>query len=141
MSNWKTIPHTTETSMRWVHALQAELGGDEQRAWHALRAVLHTLRDRLVVGEAADLGAQLPLLIRGLYYDGWRPGRPTAIRSADAFRAAVAARLDGRFVAPGEACRAVFRVLERFVTEGEIRQVYEQLPKDVRDLWPVTAEV
>jgi uncharacterized protein (DUF2267 family) len=31
--------------------------------------VLHALRDRLTVEEASDLAAQLPMLIRGLYYE------------------------------------------------------------------------
>src|SRR3977135_937997 len=46
-----------------------------QQSYDALRAVLHALRDRLTVDEAADLGAQLPMLIRGISYEGWDPSR------------------------------------------------------------------
>ena len=44
---------------------------NEHKAYLALRTVLHTLRDRLSVEEAVQLGAQLPMLIRGFYYEGW----------------------------------------------------------------------
>ena len=44
-----------------------------KQSYAALRAVLHRLRDRLSVDGAAHLGAQLPTLIRGVYYDGWKP--------------------------------------------------------------------
>jgi len=50
-----------------------EMGPDRQRAHHALRAVRHALRDRLPLHLAAHLGAQLPLLVRGIYYDSWHP--------------------------------------------------------------------
>jgi uncharacterized protein (DUF2267 family) len=40
-------------------------------AYQALRGTLHALRDRLPKEEAVQLAAQLPLLIKGMYYDGW----------------------------------------------------------------------
>ena len=47
-------------------------GGDRRSAYRALRSVLHVLRDRLTPEQAVHLGAQLPLLVRGIFYDGWR---------------------------------------------------------------------
>jgi uncharacterized protein (DUF2267 family) len=64
---------TLQITHIWVDEIMAELGPDRQRAYHALRAVLHALRDRLPLNLAAHLGAQLPLLVRGIYYDSWDP--------------------------------------------------------------------
>jgi uncharacterized protein (DUF2267 family) len=53
-----------------------EFGWPEERrqqAYSALRSVLHAIRDRLPVIEAANFAAQLPMLVRGFYYEGWKP--------------------------------------------------------------------
>lgn len=56
----------------WLNDLMSELGWEEkpQKACLALRTALHALRDRLTNEEAVHLGAQLPILIRGIYYEG-----------------------------------------------------------------------
>jgi len=65
---------TIQTTNVWLHDIMERLGWqDRHRAYHALRAVLHALRDRLPVDQAAALGAQLPMLVRGFYYEGWHP--------------------------------------------------------------------
>ena len=56
----------------WIDEMMTDLGwGDRHRTYEVLGVVLHVLRDRLPVQEAVDLGAQFPLLIRGLYYQNW----------------------------------------------------------------------
>jgi uncharacterized protein (DUF2267 family) len=61
---------TLQKTNEWLTRLATELAGDDrQLAYRALRASLHALRDRLIVDEAAHLGAQLPLLVRGIYYE------------------------------------------------------------------------
>lgn len=148
IDNWRTLDHTLHTTVEWLDFVAAEmggeLGGDRQSAWHALRGVLHALRDRIPPAEATDLGAQLPLLIRGLYYDGFRAGRaPSHYRTRAEFlgevrrqwRTGPAQELP---IDPERACRAVFECLDRFVTQGEVRQVVSALPEEVRALWPET---
>lgn len=69
-----TFEHATEKAGIWLKDMMHELGTDDPRlAYHALSAALHALRDRLGVNEAAQLAAQLPLLVRGLFYEGWHP--------------------------------------------------------------------
>jgi uncharacterized protein (DUF2267 family) len=96
------------------------------------------LRDRLTVEEAAHLGAQLPMLIRGLYYEGWTPaGKPDKTRSKDEFLAPIREQFRGDAeVDPERVARAVFKVLARRVTEGEIKDVKGLFPKELAALWP-----
>lgn len=129
---------TIEKTGRWIDDLMTEMGtSDPRQAYSVLRAVLHVLRDRLTVDEAVNLGAQLPVLVRGFYYDGWRPeGRPAKYRHKTEFLNSVAEAYRRLSVTEQEpAVEAVFRVLSRHVTAGEIRHVRDQLPAEVRDLW------
>ena len=130
---------TVDLAGRWLDDIVSETGWDARRALAALRAVLHVLRDRLTVDEAVDLGAQLPMLVRGLYYEGWRPaGHPLKYRHKEDFFQRVAEHFPGLDEIDCEpATRAVFKTLARHVTTGEIRHVIDQLPADVRDLWSV----
>lgn len=75
MTGLEVFDATVQKTHEWLKALMEELGWqeDRQRAYLALRAVLHALRDRLLLREALHLGAQLPMLIRSFYYEGWNP--------------------------------------------------------------------
>ena len=100
--------------------------------------VLHALRDRLTVDEAADLGAQLPLLIRGLYYEGWDPSStPVKERHREVFLHHITAAFQGDAgIFPEGIAWAVFKVLERHVSSGEIKDILHVLPREIRSLWP-----
>ena len=131
---------TLQTTHTWLNEIGAcdGIGPDKQRAYHALRAVLFALRDRLTVEVAAHLGAQLPILVRGIFWDGYRPaGKPERIRTQAEFLAKVAEHL-GRIgpIDPRDAARAVFRVLDRHVPRGEMDEVKQQLPEEIRVLFP-----
>lgn len=129
---------TLQTTHIWLDEIMQELGPDRQVAWHALGAVLRALRDRLPIELGAHLGAQLPLLVRGLYYDQWKPQpRPDVTRSLDEFLSRVGTGLAGtRPVNVQEATRAVFRVLSRHVDGGQVAKVREALPEELRAIWP-----
>lgn len=122
----------------WLKDVMQELGIDSRRrAYMALRTVIHALRDRLTVDEAVDLGAQLPLLIRGIYYEEWDPSRtPVKHRHVEEFldHMKVNFRIDDDTDLE-TMTRAVFRVLKRKVTEGEIKDVRGMLPSELQDLW------
>lgn len=123
----------------WLKELCEDLdwGEDRGRAYDALRAVLHALRDRLAVEEAADLAAQLPMVVRGFYYEGWRPtGKPLRERRKEEFLAHVDRELPSHpFEDTEEIVRAVFRLLEHRITGGEIDDVKSTLPEQIRALW------
>jgi uncharacterized protein (DUF2267 family) len=129
---------TLQTTNIWLNEIQERLGWlDRQRAYHALRSVLHALRDRLTVQEAVDLGAQLPLLVRGFYYEGWNPSKtPLKDRKKQEFIAHVVKDFaNDPLINPEEVVRSVFQVLAKHVSPGEIDDVKGILPKQLKDLW------
>jgi uncharacterized protein (DUF2267 family) len=132
---------TLETTHIWLNEICNDLGPDKQVAWKVLSTVLHKLRDRLPINLAAHLGAQLPLLVRGVYYDQFAPDHmPSQHRSREEFIIEVAEWLsDTRPVEPEEAIRSVFRVLSRHISEGQVNKVRDSLPKSLRQMW-ISAE-
>jgi len=126
----------------WIGELAAELGWEEEfhRAYEALGAVLHVLRDRLPVQEAVDLGAQLPLLLRGLYYQNWDVSvNPEKYRHAEEFHRHVRGRLARQrpgSVSEERIVEAVAGLLGARLSEGELRSVRRALPPEVRQLFP-----
>jgi uncharacterized protein (DUF2267 family) len=128
---------TVQKTNAWLKDISQTLGSDRQRAYQALRAVLHCLRDRLTIDEAAHLGDQLPMLIRGIYYEAWHPaGKPEKTRSREEFLARVATHLAHAPIQPEDAAHAVFEVLEKYVSPGEVSDVIHVLPREIRELWP-----
>jgi uncharacterized protein (DUF2267 family) len=129
---------TLQITHIWLDEIMAELGPDRQRAYHALRAVLHALRDRLPLNLAARLGAQLPLLVRGIYYDEWHVQQETSReRKQEEFLEHVGSGLHGtRPIDVKDATRVVFGVIARHVTGGQVEKVRHALPKDLQALWP-----
>lgn len=127
------IEESAKKTRLWLDELAQELGrpGDHRYAMRALRGFLHTLRDRLPVPETAHLGAQLPELLRGVFYEGWRPtGQPQRYHDLDTFleKVAAAGRLAGETEA-AYATEAAARVLSRHVGAGELDKVRAVLPR------------
>jgi uncharacterized protein (DUF2267 family) len=124
----------------WLNDLMLELGWEQkpQKACLALRTALHALRDRLTVQEAVHLGAQLPILIRGVYYEGWKlAGKPVKERHKSEFLDHIAkAFRDDDTVDPEKVMRAVLKVLACHISTGESDNVKHILPKSLQELWP-----
>src|SRR5687767_3740750 len=93
-----TFDEAVQKADLWVKDMSAAIGThDRHRGHQALRAGLHALRDRLPPEEAVQLGAQLPLVVRGLYYEGWKPTQtPRKARDVDDFTWLVQQHLDER---------------------------------------------
>lgn len=136
MTGLDTFDATVHKTNEWLNQLMQVLGWtDKHQAYLAMRAALHALRDRLTVVEAAQLGAQLPMLVRGFYYEGWGPtGKPLKERKREEFLARIAGEFDAED--PERIAGAVFKVLAKRVSEGEIEQVKHLLPAELRELWP-----
>ncbi|MFT8245780.1 DUF2267 domain-containing protein [Roseomonas sp. BN140053] len=142
-TGFHVFDETLVSTVAWLDEVEAALGADRQAAWHALGAVLRTLRDRVPVGLAAHLGAQLPLLLRGAYYEAWHPTQPPErMRSLGAFAERIRAELpENSPVEPGEAMRAVFRVIAHRVDPGQVTKLVDVLPDELREVWREVAVV
>ena len=123
----------------WIDDLLARLGWQHhETAFPALRATLHALRDHLPLDEAVHFGGELPLVLRGLYYDGWHPAtKPLALPDRQTFLERVHA---GMHRDPGvdaeQAVRCVFALLTERISDVEIQDVKAVLPEILRGLWP-----
>jgi len=128
---------TIQTTNIWLKEITAVIGPDRHLAWKVLSTVLHKLRDRLPFEVSVHLGSQLPLLIRGVYYDQYRPSdQQDKTRHAEDFVKDVGKWLsDVRPVDPKLAITAVFGVLDRHIDAGQVAKVKGTLPHELRALW------
>jgi uncharacterized protein (DUF2267 family) len=139
----EVFDHTVQQTNTWLNKIEQDLGENRRRAYLALRGTLHALRDELIPDEAVHLAAQLPMLVRGFYYEGWVPSR-TPVEDRD--REDFLQRVEWSFeraggVDPERAVRAVFRVLSEEIDPAEVEHVRGVLPKSVRTLWPTPPEM
>jgi uncharacterized protein (DUF2267 family) len=133
------LEHTVQLTHVWINDLDGRMEwSNKARSYRLLKAVLHALRDLLKVNEAVDLGAQLPGLLRGAYYEQWRPGAtPVKNRSVEDLLARVNDSFRGDPLPnPAMAVMAVFQLLTKKISEGEIEDVRHCLPQDIRNIWP-----
>ncbi len=143
MTGIEAFDTTLQKTHVWLNELMQEMGweGERHKAYLGLRCVLHALRDRLTIEEAVQLGAQLPMLIRGFYYEGWRlTGKPVRERHEEEFLSHIkAAFRDDVTVDPKRLARAVLKLLAKRITAGEIEDIQRLLPRELRALWPKAA--
>lgn len=129
-----------ETNL-WLKELMEEYGLDSREdAYAALKATFHVLRDRIGPENAVHLGAQLPTLLRGVFYEGWHPAKtPTYERHLRDFLNHLSEHLPPRLAAEPElAARAVFNVMWRRIDSGEVAKIINLLPLELRELWAST---
>lgn len=129
--------HAVQKADAWIAEMMRELGTkDPKLAYHALSAGLQALRDRLRVDEAAQLAAQLPLLIRGLFYEEWHPAStPVHVRQPQEFMALFERKAgDGESIDPERGLAALFAVLQRHVSRGELESIAHVLPRNIAEL-------
>ena len=131
---------TTHVTNEWLNDIAAELDTDDKhRAYSAMRAVLHAVRDFLPVDEVAQFGAEMPILVRGVYYEGWKPStNPARERSKQDFLDSISVEMRDWVLEedPEQDARAVFRVIQKKISAGEVLDVQHLLPEPVRNMWP-----
>lgn len=131
------LDHSIEVTNVWLRNVTDELELDDRhQAYSALRAVLHALRDRLPPEVAVHFAAQLPMLVRGLYYENWHmAGTPTKERTVAQFADRVLAELPpGYPLDPVTVANGVFEILWERLDPGAFTKLMEHLPEDIRTM-------
>ena len=134
----KVIDKAVEDANVWINEVNAKTGWDhKQRAYRLLRQVLHVVRDHLNADEAAQLGSQMPVLVRGIYYEGWNPSKtPVTERKPEGFIQRVQEGFDTDPLGDAEqAIKAVFAVLENHISSGEMDDVKTTFTTKIRVLF------
>jgi uncharacterized protein (DUF2267 family) len=135
------VDKSLQTTHVWLNEIMETLGQDRHLAWKALATVLHEVRDRVPASLAAHLGAELPLIVRGLYYDQYDPDRQPTRHDLDTCLAVVADRLKQiRPTDPSLATRAVMATLSSHVPRGQIEKIKGALPERLREFWTAAEE-
>jgi len=142
----KTFDRSVHKANIWLKDLMTELGwASRDRAYSALRATVHAIRDTLPVQEAVHFAAEMPLVIRGMYFENWVVHKkPVRIRSVEQFYDLVLQKF-GRLPAIrsfdygtiAEIVDAVFAVLSRHIAEGELKDIQLVLHKELKSLIPI----
>ncbi|MBW8269287.1 DUF2267 domain-containing protein [Caldovatus aquaticus] len=139
MNGIREFDEAVRVAAEWFEAFVARLGWhDRERAYRALRAAAHALRDCLPVDEVAALGTQLPTLLRGEYYEGWRPtGRAFRIRTREAFLERIREGVHRDPAVDAEqVARALLALLAARLPPAEIEDAKAVTPAELRGLWP-----
>lgn len=131
---------TIEKTHQFINDVAEQINvKDKHTVFIGIKAVLHSLRDRIPLEEAVQLGSQFPLMLAGFYYQGWKPAAtPTKERSVSAFVDKVRDNLpQGDYPIEIEALiRGVFTILSKWITKGEIIDVANMLPQEVQEFYP-----
>ncbi len=135
----QVIDHTVQLTHEWINELVERLDWTSPHdALRLMRVTMTTIRDHLSHEEVAQFSAQLPLLIRGMFFEGWRPST-TPIHERD--RASFVLRIEtlvgdvAEYRGP-EDISAVFKLINARISQGEVEDVRASLPAAIRGLWP-----
>lgn len=129
---------TVQQTNLWLKDIMERIETDDRHlAYQLLRATLHMIRDRIGPENAVHFGAQLPMLIRGLYYEGWRMAHtPTRTRHLADFIDDIEDEARRKLGADREQLvRAVFQVIADRIDPGEVDKLIKAFPEDLKALW------
>ncbi len=137
-----SLDRSTDKANAWLADIDAGFGTDDRRlAYRVLRAWLHNLRDRLSVQVAAHFAAQLPELLRGVFFDGWNPSRVPQKYDRGEYMVRFARQARVRDADVAKAAGIVTAVARQHMSAGVVAQVSERLPTGLPELLePATAE-
>jgi uncharacterized protein (DUF2267 family) len=140
-TGYPSFDTTLHKTNRILKTIEDSCGWPKERrnqSYGAMRAVLHAIRDRLTVDETAHFAAQLPMLVRGVYYDGWDPSQVPKKMHRDDFLNQIRNEMPPCEVAGGAETlvTTVAQALKLYVTDGEWQDIKAEMPKDLACMLP-----
>jgi uncharacterized protein (DUF2267 family) len=136
-SSFKTTEDKTNRVLREIEEAYGWPKERRNQYYAALRAVLHALRDRLTVEETAQLGAQLPMLVRGIFYAEWDPSKVPMKQNREDFMQRIREQFPYQIEGSIEQLeRTVLQALRRYITDGEWDDIKSAMPKDLAAALP-----
>ena len=132
----EVIEASTQKTHEWIASIAAAAYMEKRDAYKVLRAVLQTMRDRLPMNDAVHFAAQLPMFLRGLFFEGWQPSNVPIAMSREEFLQAVSEKIvTDHAVDPLRITQIVFSVIMSHVGAGEMEKIKHCFPKDMQTLW------
>lgn len=130
----------------FMKRLAEELGHPDEprRAEIVVRAVLHTLRDRITVPESLNFMAQLPMFLKAVYVDEWKyRERPERLKNLEEFAEKVKAHQshygEQQFDWPEHTGDLIEKTLafiqKNYLTKGEVEDIKAQLPRELEHIF------
>jgi uncharacterized protein (DUF2267 family) len=133
---------------KFLKDLATEVGHPDEinRIAILLRSTLHIFRDRITISESFDFMSQLPMFLKAVYVENWKyREKPDRITSIEEFKEKVKEEQikygEQEFdwdIHTEEIIKKVFKLLGRYVSEGEVKDIYAQVPEP---LYPLFEEV
>ncbi|MEK6152262.1 DUF2267 domain-containing protein [Flavobacteriaceae bacterium 3-367] len=124
-----------------AYTKEMDFGDNREKAGRILSSVLHALRDIISTEESLQFIAQLPMFLKAVYVNGWRINkkRPRVKRMADFIdlvRHHDGAAAVNDFEYSDEVAEtyinATFTYLGKYVSPGEMQDIRDGLPKDLK---------
>ena len=138
MKNTVSFEQQTKETQQWLSEIAELMGTPKRKDWaySALKAVLHTVRDRTTLQEVFHLSAQLPVLIRGIYLENYSPTNKPLKLNAEEFIQMIGDKMGpGVEVDESDAFRSVMTVLYQKVSPGELDDIKGSMPKAIQSYW------
>ncbi|MFP4111408.1 MAG: DUF2267 domain-containing protein [Candidatus Woesearchaeota archaeon] len=131
----KSFDLTVQKTNEWLNNIKEELQWESKDdVYIATKAVLQTLRDRLPIDEAIHLAEQLPMLMKGMYYEGYKPrGKPEKM-SENGFYRTINDRIVNKEIDPESAAKAIIKIIYLKIGKGEFDDIKSNMPSDIQTM-------
>jgi uncharacterized protein (DUF2267 family) len=130
-----SLDRSIERTNQWLGDVASSFETEDRKlAYRVTRSWLHTLRDRLPVTVAAHLAAQLPELLRGVFYEGWNPSKVPVKYDRDEYIARFAKNAQIHSTEVHKAGHLVTSAMRKHLSDGVVNEAFGVLPADIRGL-------